>query len=259
MSDILVARDDDLLILTLNRPEKLNAMSEDMRNGLLRELNTEMGGRSARAMLITGSGRGFCTGADLDPETILARRPTIETRIQAGINQVVRLMRDLPIPVIAAVNGAAAGAGVSLALASDIILAARSAKFHLSFAKIGAVLDGGSSSMLTHRIGAARTTALAMLGGSVDAETAQAWGLVFRVVDDESLNEEALALAKRLAAGPTVALGLIKREISAAQTASLDDALRLEAASQGRAFATEDFEEGVRAFTENRKPRFKGR
>jgi len=259
MSDLLVDRDGDVLILTLNRPERMNAMSDGIRNGLIRELSTEITTGAARAILITGAGRGFCSGADLDLETILARRPVIEGQMNAGINQFVRLMRDIPIPVIAGVNGAAAGAGFGIALSADIIIAAKSAKFYLSFSKIGAVLDGGSSLMLTQKIGASRTAALAMLGGNIDAETAQQWGLVHKVVDDDALKDEALALAKRLASGPTVALGLIKREISAAQSSSLDEALRLEAASQSRAFATADFEEGVRAFGESRKPDFQGR
>jgi 2-(1,2-epoxy-1,2-dihydrophenyl)acetyl-CoA isomerase len=234
-------------------------MSADMRNGLLRELTAETDKPSVRAILLTGSGRGFCTGADLDLDTILERRALIEGQIKAGTNQVIRLMRDIPVPVIAAVNGAAAGAGFSLALASDFVVAAQSAKFHLSFAKIGAVLDAGSSSFLTHKIGAARTTALAMLGGSIDAQTAFDWGLAFNVVEDEDLMTEATTLAKRLASGPTRALGLIKASIEAARTSSLEDSLRLEAASQGQAFASEDFEEGVRAFSVNRKPVFKGR
>lgn len=258
MSDLLVDRDGDLLVLTLNRPEKMNAISDDIRMGLLRELNTEMVSMSARAVLITGNGRGFCSGADLDPDTILARGPSIERQLQTGMNQVVRLMRDLPIPIVAAVNGAAAGAGFALALACDIIVASPSTKFYLTFAKIAAVLDAGSSAALTHKIGTARTTALAMLGGNVDAQTAKEWGLVHEVFEDDTLMEEAVAMAKRLAAGPTVSLGLIKREILAAQTSPFEDILHLEAASQSRAFATEDFEEGVRAFAESRKPQFKG-
>ena len=259
MTDILVDRDGDVLTLTLNRPEVLNAMSNDMRNGILRELTAETDKQTVRAILLTGSGRGFCTGADLDLGTILERRPLIEGQIKAGTNQVIRLMRDIPVPIIAAVNGAAAGAGFSLALASDFIIAAQSAKFHLSFAKIGAVLDGGSSAFLTHKIGAARTTALAMLGGSIDADTAYEWGLAFNVVEDEDLMDEARKLAKRLASGPTKALGLIKAEIEAARTGTLEDSLRLEASSQSLAFNSADFEEGVRAFSENRKPVFKGR
>jgi len=258
MADIIVERDGDVLILTLNRPERLNALSDSMRSGLLQELSAEMTAQSARAILLTGNGRGFCSGADLEPETIFARRPLIERHIQMGINQVIKTMRDLPVPVIAAVNGPAAGAGFSLALAADIMLVARSAKFHLSFVKIGAVLDGGASSMLVHKIGAARTSALALLGGSIDAQTAEQWGLAFKIVDDDHLAEEALALARRLAEGPPLALGLIKHEISFAQNATLDDVLRHEAAAQGRAFASNDFEEGVQAFLEKRKPKFKG-
>ena len=259
MTDLLVDRDGDVLTLTMNRPEKLNAMSTDMRAGILRELTSETEIQKARAIILTGSGRGFCTGADLDMDTILKRRPYIEGQIKTSANRLVRMMRGIPIPIIAAVNGAAAGAGFSLALASDFMVVAQSAKFHLSFAKIGAVLDGGSSSFLTHKIGAARTTALAMLGGSIDADTAYEWGLAFNVVEDEDLMDEARKLAKRLASGPTKALGLIKAEIEAARTGTLEDSLRLEASSQSLAFNSADFEEGVRAFSESRKPEFKGR
>lgn len=259
MSDLRVERDGDLLTMTLNRPERMNALSTEMREAMLSEIYREMQAPNVRAVLITGAGRGFCSGADLDLDTILSRRQHIETQILGGLNRLVKSIRELPVPVITAVNGAAAGAGFSIVLASDIVVAASSAKFHLSFARIGAVLDGGASSLLTHRIGASRTTALAMLGGSMDAQTAKDWGLVHDVVEQENLMESATALARRLAAGPTVALGLIKREIAAAQTASLDDSLRLEAACQGKAFNTQDFEEGVRAFGDNRKPEFAGR
>ena len=259
MTDLLVNRDGDVLTLTLNRPDVMNALSEDMKQGLIREILAETANPTVRAILITGAGRGFCTGADLDLNTILDRRPLIEGQVKAGVNHLVRLMREIPVPIVAAVNGAAAGAGFSLALASDFIIAAQSAKFHLSFAKIGAVMDGGMSSFLTHKIGAARTTSLAMLGGSIDADTAFDWGLAFNVVEDETLMDEAMKLAQRLAAGPTRSLGLIKAEIEMARTGSLEDSLRLEARSQHQAFATEDFEEGVRSFVEKRKAVFKGR
>lgn len=258
MSDLIVERDGGLLTLTLNRPENLNALSAEMRETMLAELSAELQSPSVRAVMITGAGRGFCSGADLDLDTILGRRQHIETQILSGINRMVQALRDLPVPVIAAVNGPAAGAGFSLVLASDIVIAAQSAKFHLSFSRIGAVLDGGASSLLTHRIGASRATALAMLGGSMDAQKAKDWGLVYDVTDDVALLDTATSLARRLASGPTVALGLIKKEIAAAQWASLDDSLRLEAACQSKAFNTRDFEEGVRAFGENRKPFFLG-
>jgi len=258
MSDVLVERADGLLVMTLNRPDRLNAFSADMRETLLTELGAEMSAPSVRAVLLTGAGRGFCSGADLDLDTILERRSKIEGQMRTGINRLIKLMRDLPMPIVAAVNGPAAGIGVSLALASDIVLGARSTKFHLSFARIGAVLDGGCSALLTHRIGASRTAALAMLGGSVDADTARAWGLVHEVVEDDELAAAGRKLAAKLAAGPTVALGLIKRQIAMAQTATLDEALGAEATAQGRAFASSDFEEGVRAFGAKRKPAFQG-
>ncbi len=211
MTDLLVERNGDLLVLTLNRPKRLNAMSEEMREGLIGALKDAAADLSVRAVLITGAGRGFCSGADLDPDTILPRRPMIERQVNAGVNQVVRLLRDLPVPVIAAVNGPAAGAGFSLALCADVVIAARSAKFHLAFVRIGAVLDGGISALLSQKIGTSRTTALAMLGGGLDAEKAESLGLVHKVVEDDQLVEESRKLASKLASGPTIALGLIKK------------------------------------------------
>ncbi|MTH95912.1 enoyl-CoA hydratase-related protein [Roseibium sp. RKSG952] len=259
MSDLLVNRESGVLTLTLNRPDRLNALSADMREIMMAELSREFQAPEVRAILINAKGRGFCSGGDVGLETMLARRDHIETQILNGLNRMILALRDIPVPVVAAVNGPAAGAGFSVVLASDIVLMARSARFHLSFSKIGAVLDGGMSSLLTHRIGASRTAALAMLGGTIDAATAREWGLIHEVTEDEVLQETARNLAHRLATGPTVALGMIKRQIAAAQTASLDESLRIEAAFQGKAFKTRDFEEGVTAFAESRKPVFEGR
>lgn len=258
MSDLLKERIGEMLILTLNRPDKLNALSDAMRIGLQETLEQERRSPSARAVLIRANGRGFCVGADVDPDNILPRRADIREQIEHGINRVITLMRELPVPIVAAVNGPAAGAGVSLALASDIVLAGRSARFHLAFVRIGAVLDGGASYFLTRRLGAAKTAELAMLGGNLDAERAEQMGLISRAVDDEALESEALTLGKRLAEGPAVALSLIKREIALADTVPLEEVLRFEAQSQGEAFASDDFEEGIRAFQEKRKAVFKG-
>lgn len=259
MSDLLKERDGEVLILTLNRPEKLNALSDEMRLALQETLEQETRSPSARTILIRGAGRGFCVGADVDPDNILPRRARIRDQIEAGVNRVITLMRELPVPIVAAVNGPAAGAGVSLALASDIIVAGGSARFHLAFVRIGAVLDGGASYFLTRRLGAAKAAELAMLGDSLDAQRAEQMGLISRTVDDTMLESETLALSRRLAEGPAVALSLIKREIAVAESGTLTDTLRFEAQCQGRAFASDDFEEGIRAFQEKRKPLFKGR
>lgn len=259
MSDLLIGREDEVLTLTLNRPARLNALSNDMREGLLQALRDELVQPTARAVVIAGAGRGFCSGADLDPEAILARRGKVGRQMTAGINPIVRLLRESPVPVIAAVNGPAAGVGFSLALAADLIVAGRCACFALTFARIGASPDGGAIHMLTRRIGEMRTAQVAMLGRSISGEEAQALGLVAELAEEGGAVPAAMALAQRLAKGPTVSYAMIKRQILAASGATFDDALRLETLCQDTAFNSADFEEGVRAFAERRKPVFAGR
>ncbi|MCP5367690.1 MAG: enoyl-CoA hydratase/isomerase family protein [Hyphomicrobiales bacterium] len=260
MSDLLIEHDGDLLVLTLNRPEKLNALSPAMRTAAFDAVTDVIERRSARAILLTGAGRGFCAGADLDGDNLTDRRARIEGQVMAGINRLVQALREVPVPVVVALNGPVAGGGVGLALAGDIVIAARSATFTLAFARIGAVLDAGASWILPRLVGPARATAMAFLADEpVDAETAVAWGLVWKVVDDDALMDEARALARRLAAGPTVALGLIKRELALSQSVSLEESLRFEAACQRQAFNTDDFMAGVRAFQRKTPPDFKGK
>lgn len=259
MSDFLQERIGDVLVLTLNRPDKLNALSDELRDGLQTALEQEYRTPSARAVLIRANGRGFCVGADVAPEKILSRRESIREDIETGINRIITLMRELPMPIVTAVNGPVAGAGISLALAADIVVAAHSARFHLAFVRIGAVLDGGASYFLTRRLGAAKAAELAMLGDALDAEQAANMGLVSRLTEDQVLHAEALALSQRLAAGPPIALALIKKEIAMGDSAPLSQALDFEAECQGKAFASADFEEGIRAFQEKRKPTFTGR
>lgn len=258
MADLLNETANDVLIITLNRPDKLNALSPAMRERLIELLQEQADNLSCRAILIRGNGRGFCTGADVQPEQILQRRERIGEEVEAGINRIVRLITHLPVPVIAAVNGPAAGAGVSLALASDLMVTNRDARFHLSFARIGAVMDGGSSWFLTRTIGARRTASLALTGGHFNAEQALAWGLARQVVDNDDLWDTATTLAEELASGPTTALGLIKREITQAQTQDLGGALSFEARCQQTAFNTRDFAEGISAHHRKRKPAFQG-
>ncbi|MDC0662971.1 enoyl-CoA hydratase-related protein [Marinobacter sp. SS21] len=259
MSDLRLERKDDVLAITLNRPDKLNALSESMKQGLIDTLTAEARSPSARAVLIRANGRGFCVGADLQPDRIMARRETIGQELEAGVNVIVSLLRQLPVPVIAAVNGAAAGAGFSLALAADMVVAAESATFRLAFSRIGAVLDGGASHFLTRRLGTSRAMALAMLGESLSAAEAHDLGLVYRITADDELARTAGELAQTLARGPSVALGLIKQQLNTAEAHSLEDSLAFEAVCQGKAFLTQDFEEGVSAFLAKRPPRFAGK
>ena len=259
MSDLIMETDGNLLKLTLNRPDQMNAMSAGLINDLTDAVMDVTANRSARAIMITGAGRGFCAGADLQGNGLAGRREVIEGQMIAGINRLILAVREVPVPVVIALNGAAAGAGCGLALSGDVMIAARSAKLLTAFSRIGAVLDGGMSWSLVQKIGPARATAMAMFGDqSIDAETAKEWGLVWQVVEDENLLAEASALAQRLANGPTVALGLIKRQVAFAQNSTIADALRFEAACQGQAFQTNDFLEGVKAFQEKRSADFKG-
>lgn len=259
MSDLLHEINDDILTITLNRPERLNALTSGMRGEMLRLLLQQTESLNVRAIVIRANGRGFCTGADVQPDQILARRANIGEQVESGINQVIRLLTSLPVPVVAAVNGPAAGAGVSLALASDLMLVNRDAAFHISFSRIGAVMDGGSSWFLTRTIGARRTAALALTGGTFSAEEALAWGLAHKATDNDQLWAEADKLAIQLASGPTVALGLIKREIALAATLDLSSSLTLEAESQQTAFNTADFAEAIEARQQRRSPAFRGK
>lgn len=208
--------------------------------------------------MITGAGKGFCSGAQFGGDTFAAG-DSIASSMRGTLNPLVEKMRSLSIPIVVAVNGAAAGAGVGIALAGDIVIAARSARFILSFVRLGAALDGGTSLFLQRSIGVARARALALLGEPLAAETAEQWGLIWKVVEDERLLDEAMAVAQKLADGPPISLGLIKGQIESAWNSSLASTLDDEASQQARAFVTEDLREGAAAFVQKRPARFTGR
>jgi 2-(1,2-epoxy-1,2-dihydrophenyl)acetyl-CoA isomerase len=215
---------------------------------------------AVRAVLLTGAGRGFCAGQDLgdrDPRKGEAR--DLGQTLDMFYNPTLRLMRDLKKPIVCAVNGVAAGAGANVALACDIVLAAKSAKFIQAFSKIGLVPDAGGSWTLTRMIGEARAKALTMTAEPLMAETAADWGLIWKAVDDDALMDEATALAEKLAAGPTYGLGLTKQLIHDAATNDLDSQLDRERDCQRAAGASDDYKEGVIAFLEKRAPSFSGR
>lgn len=258
MSEFLIDSSDGVLTLTLNRPEQRNALSKDIRESLLEALIQERNTLRHRAIVLTGAGGSFCAGADLDVEGILGRRARIEGTMKTGINQIIALLREIPLPVVAAVDGAAAGAGVGLAIAADFLVISERAEFHMAFSRIGACPDAGVVAQLVHNIGAARTSALAMLGGTLKANEIDALGLCSVRTSPEDLKAEADALALRLAQGPTISYGLTKRLVNATLPAADPRYLALEAECQARAFATRDFEEGVIAFSERRKPVFRG-
>jgi 2-(1,2-epoxy-1,2-dihydrophenyl)acetyl-CoA isomerase len=260
MSDtILQERLGDLAKITLNRPDRLNSFNEEMHLSLRAALDAAIA-LGARAILLTGAGRGFCAGQDLgdrDPSK-MDGPPDLGKTLTTFYNPLVRQIRNMNVPVICAVNGVAAGAGANIALACDIVLAAESAKFIQSFAKVGLVPDGGGTWCLTRLIGEARAKALALTAEPLSATKAAEWGLIWKAVPDDALMREAEALGMQLASGPTIGLGMTKQAIQAASTNSLDTQLDLEADYQRICGATPDYAEGVSSFLEKRAPKFSG-
>jgi 2-(1,2-epoxy-1,2-dihydrophenyl)acetyl-CoA isomerase len=242
--------------LVLNRPDKMNAANEAMLTALLAALDVAEADRGCRALLLTGEGRGFCSGQELGPAVMPGHSDL--GAIAALHHRFVRRLRGVKLPVVCAVNGVAAGAGASYALACDIVLAGRSARFIQAFVKIGLVPDSGASYFLPRLVGEARARALAMLGEAVDAERAAAWGMIWKVIDDAALQQEAERLTAHLATQPTEALAAMKRMFAASATSTLDAQLDLEQELQGEAGRSADYAEGVRAFLDKRPPVFRG-
>jgi len=253
---VLKERQDGVLVLTLNRPEKLNAITGGLLDALYAALKEGEEDREVRALLLTGAGRAFSAGQDLTE--FGDRKPDYEAHLRR-YNRVVEALSGLEKPLVVAVNGVAAGAGMSLALWGDLRLAAVGASFTTAFVRIGLVPDSGLSFLLPRLVGLAKAQELLLLSPRLSAEEALALGLVHRVVPAEKLMEEALSLAKELAQGPTRAYALTKKLLLETYRLSLTEALALEAVLQGQAGQTQDHEEGVRAFREKRPPRFQGR
>lgn len=244
--------------LTLNRPDRLNSFNEEMHGALAAALD-DAADESCRAVLLTGAGRGFCAGQDLSARANAEGPLDLGSTIEAFYNPLIRRIRGLNKPAICAVNGVAAGAGANIALACDIVLAARSAKFIQAFSKIGLVPDSGGTYFLPRLIGDARARALMLLAEPLAAETAAEWGLIWKVIDDAALMDEARALTARLATQPTQGLALTKAALNASGGNSLNDQLDLERDLQREAGRTPDYREGVKAFMEKRTPNFTGR
>ena len=242
--------------ITLNRPDSLNALTAAMLDEI-RAAVEGLPGSGARALLLTGEGRGFSSGADLASGGGLP--DDVGAALEAHFNPLIEAIFACPLPVVAAVNGPCAGAGCSLALAADLVLAGRSAYFLQAFINIGLIPDAGATWLLPRLAGRARAMEMMLLGERIPAEQALAWGMISRVVEDEALTAEGAALAARLAAGPTVAYGLLRRLARNAGQLSLSDALAAERTAQRDAGRTEDFKRAVFAFLQKQKPEFDGR
>lgn len=249
---------NSVAVITLNRPEKFNSFVREMSMELQDALRRANEDRSVRAVLLHGHGKAFCAGQDLS-EAIDPAGPGITRIVEEHYNPIIRLMRNLEKPVIAAVNGVAAGAGANIALAADLVVAGKSAAFIQAFSKIGLIPDSGGTFMLPRLIGLQRAAALMFTADKVSADEARDMGMIYKVYEDESLLQEATALAEQLAQLPTRGLWLTKKLLNASMTNSLDEQLRMESEVQTEAGATEDHREGVKAFLEKRKPLFHGR
>ena len=258
---VAVERAGGVATLTLNRPEALNAWNRQLGLDLLAAVRAVSADEAVRAVLVTGAGRAFSSGADLkdfSAETTPDGRPDVYKTLTERYHPIMVALREMPKPAIAAVNGPAVGIGCSLALCCDLILASQSAYFLLAFVNIGLAPDGGSSLFVPTRVGFARAAELAMLGERLPAEQALRWGLINKVVPDGQLAEEASVLAARLAAGPTRAYAGAKRQLNSWLYARMADQLDLEAQVQREMAGSDDFLEGAMAFIEKRSPRFRG-
>ena len=261
MPDLLESTENGITTLTLNRPERLNALSGEMTSGLKEALERLATDRDCGVIVIAGAGRGWCAGGDVKTMESRGRDQTIEERAEGlrRSHQLPLLIRTIPKVVIASINGPAAGAGFSLALACDLRIAGKSARFGTAFARIGYSGDYGGTWSLTRLVGTAKARELYFTADLIDAEEAGRLGIVNKVVPDDELQAETTAFARRIADGPLVALGYMKRNLLAAETEPFATVLDLEAQHQARCGMTEDHKEAVAAFNEKRRPVFKGR
>ena len=258
---ILFSIENGAARLTLNRPDRLNSFTVHMHGEIAEALDRIEADKSVRTLLITGAGRGFCAGQDLNDRAVTADSgpPDLGESVEKRYNPLIRRLTSLPMPVVAAVNGVAAGAGASLAFAADIVIAAKSAKFIMSFANIGLVPDSGSSWALPRLAGQARALGMALTGEPLPAEQAAEWGLIWKCVEDDKLAEDANAMIAKFAAAPTRGLAETKKLIRTAFTRTLDAQLDLECEQMRALGRSEDYREGVDAFLNKRKPSFTGR
>lgn len=258
---ILFTVADGVARLTLNRPERLNSFTTQMHGEVADALETAAGAPESRVLLLTGAGRGFCAGQDLADRAVAPGYAPVDlgASVELYYAPLIRRLTELPKPVICAVNGVAAGAGANIALACDLVLAARSAKFIQSFANIGLIPDSGGTWVLPRLVGQARALGLALSGEPLSAEKAESWGMIWRCVDDGALAAEAQALADRFAAGPTRGLAETKRLIRQSALRTLPEELALERDVMRELGSSEDYREGVAAFLAKRPAAFTGR
>lgn len=258
MSAVRVSLEDGVLRVTLDRPEKLNAIDGELADAARAAFERAADEDSVRAVLLGANGRAFCAGQDLSDPSVMPGKD-LGAMLERHYNPLIRAMRGLPKPIVARVNGVAAGAGANLAFAADIVIAARSASFVESFSRIGLLPDSGGTWMLPRLVGHARAAGIAMLAEKFSAEQAAAWGAIWQVVDDSELDAVCERVAAQLADAPTRALAAIKSAFQAGWTEELDGALSRERELQSQLGATNDFREGVEAFAAKRRPSFSGR
>ena len=257
MIPILVLTTGAVGVIRLNRPEKLNAFNREMSSMLMQCLDNFATDLSVRAILLTGNGKAFSAGQDLS-ELLMTGAPAMDRLLAEQYNPIVRRIRHIPKPVLCAVNGMAAGAGANIALCCDVVVAAQSASFLQAFSKIGLIPDSGGTYFLPRLIGWQKASALAMLAEPVSATDAERWGMIYKVLQDDTFAHDALQLAERLSQMPTRGLALTKKALNNSFTNTLDDQLQLEDQLQQEAAKTNDYQEGVNAFLQKRKPNFTG-
>lgn len=257
MSSILYSVNNGVAHIRLNRPDKFNSFNREMALAMQEALKNAEADKNVRAIFITGEGKAFCAGQDLS-EAINPDGPGIQKIVREHYNPIIRLIRQIEKPIVCGVNGVAAGAGANIALACDVVVAAKSASFIQAFSKIGLIPDSAGTFFLPRIIGFQRASALMMLGDKVNADEALQMGMLYKVFADEQLQEEALKIAETLAQMPTKGIGLTKRLLNESLSNNLETQLNREEIIQAEAGQTYDYQEGVKAFLEKRKPIFKG-
>jgi len=257
MSSIIFEQVENLAVIKLNRPDKLNSFNREMALSMQSVLDKCESDASIRAILIVGEGRAFCAGQDLE-EAISSDGPELRKIVEEHYNPIISRLRKIELPIVAAVNGVAAGAGANIALACDVVVATQAASFIQAFSGIGLIPDSGGTFTLPRLIGWQKASALMMLGDKIKADEAERMGMIYKVFENESFMEESMKVATRLSKMPTLGLGLTKRALNASLTNNLEEQLEIEEQLQTMAGQTFDYEEGVNSFLEKRRPNFKG-